>query len=60
MIVVGGSAIEIYTRGGCASDDIDIVGPRDPILHVLNGWGFERGDRQAWGNQEWRIFVDFR
>ena len=60
MIVVGGSAIEIYTRGGYASGDIDIVGPRSKILPALKGWGFERGDMQLWSNKTWGIFVDIR
>jgi hypothetical protein len=60
MIVVGGSAIEIYTRGGCASGDIDIVGPRRKLLPVLRSWGFEPGDMQMWSNKGWRISVDIR
>jgi hypothetical protein len=60
MIIVGGSAIEIYTRGGYASGDIDIVGPQRKLLPVLMSWGFEPGDRQMWSNKTWGIFVDIR
>ncbi len=57
LIVVGGSAIEIYTRGGYASGDLDIVGPREPISRVLRAWGFRKG-RRVWHQDKWRVVVD--
>lgn len=60
MIIVGGSAIEIYTRGGYASGDIDIVGPEGRLVPVLTSWGFELGDMRMWSNKSWKVFVDIR
>lgn len=60
MIVVGGSAIEIYTRGGIASGDIDLVGPRNRIVKTLMAWEFEPSDRRMWIRKAWGLFVDVR
>ncbi len=45
VIVVGGSAIEVYTQGGYASGDVDIVGKRRKIIATLKEWGFREGGR---------------
>jgi len=57
LVVVGGSAIEIYTRGRYASGDIDVVGDRARILRVLKAWGFRKGGR-VWHQDEWKVVVD--
>ncbi len=57
VIVVGGSAIEIYTKGELVSGDIDLVGNRAALARILESWGFARQDRE-WFSKEWRIAVD--
>ena len=43
LTVVGGSALEIYTTGDYASDDIDlVVEDRDRVENVLRSWGFRK------------------
>lgn len=43
LTVVGGSALEIYTLGDYASDDIDLlVEDRGRVEGVLREWGFRR------------------
>ena len=44
MVIAGGSAITIYTHGKWTSDDVDIVGPKEKIIPVLERWGFQRED----------------
>lgn len=58
LIVVGGSAAEVYTRAAYASGDLDIVGSRDALVPVLLEWGFRKSSRQLWAHQEWKIVVD--
>lgn len=57
LIVVGGSAIEIYTRGAYVSDDIDVVGERERILQVLRSWGFKKEGR-IWYRKDWQVVFD--
>jgi hypothetical protein len=57
VIVVGGSAIEVYTRGGYASGDIDIVGGEERIRTVLKRWGFHK-DGRIWIQEDWKLAVD--
>lgn len=57
VIVVGGSAIEIYTRGGYVSGDIDLVGSRSAIRRVLSEWGFVTRGR-VWVHEGWKLVVD--
>jgi hypothetical protein len=57
LVVVGGSAIEIYTEGAYVSGDLDICAPRDPIQLVLNRWGFTKPGRE-WARLDWKIVVD--
>src|SRR2546430_11686606 len=59
FIIVGGSAIEIYTRGEYTSGDIDIVlSPRWDLANTLRGWRFSKQGR-LWINQDLKIVVDF-
>ena len=57
VIVVGGSAIEIYTRGGYVSGDLDVTGERQPIHRVLRDWGFKIEGR-LWIHKEWKLAID--
>jgi len=57
VIVVGGSAIEIYTRGGYASGDIDIRADREAVHRVLASWDFENRGR-IWLRKDWGMAVD--
>ena len=59
FIVVGGSAIEFYTRGAYTSGDIDIVSSKlEPFRRVLAGWGFASQGR-LWYSDELAIVIDF-
>lgn len=57
LIVVGGSAIELYTEGEYVSGDIDVVGDRAHIERVLRDWGFDHRNRE-WYSKEWKLAVD--
>jgi hypothetical protein len=61
LVVVGGSAISIYTEGAYVSKAIDIVGRADRLAPVLKRWGFTlqaRGPRGYWTRQDLGILVD--
>ncbi|MGB6443511.1 MAG: hypothetical protein WBF81_09495, partial [Thermoplasmata archaeon] len=55
VIIVGGSAIEVYTSGEYVSHDIDVVGERDRLASVLRKWGFKqqegRSSRTYWAKK---------
>ena len=57
MVIVGGSAIEIYTRGGYVSGDIDLVADKIRVQPVLESWGFRKTGR-VWVQADWKIVVD--
>ncbi|MFY9716711.1 MAG: hypothetical protein WAK40_02080 [Thermoplasmata archaeon] len=57
LVVVGGSAIEIYTEGAYVSGDIDVCAPREPIASVLDKWGFKQPGRE-WSRLDWKIVLD--
>lgn len=58
FIVVGGSAIEVYTVGAYTSGDIDIACRHaDALSRALETWGFTRQGR-AWVSEELRLYVD--
>jgi hypothetical protein len=57
LIIVGGSAIEVYTRGEYLSGDIDIVADRDRLPPVLEAWGFRHAGR-IWYQTDCKIAVD--
>lgn len=56
-IIVGGSAIELYSQGSYVSGDIDLVGPRKELIAVLERWGFRR-DGRLWHRADLEIAVD--
>ncbi len=41
-ILVGGSAVEFYTRGTCKSIDIDLLADRNSLIPVLEKMGFSK------------------
>jgi len=41
-ILVGGSAVELYTRGTCKSIDIDLLADRNSLVKVLDEMGFSK------------------
>jgi len=57
VVVVGGSAIEIYSEGKYVSGDIDLVGSRTVLAGILESWAFTHENRE-WYNPEWRVAVD--
>ncbi len=57
LVVVGGSAVEIYTEGAYVSGDIDVCAPRDRVGSVLDRWGFQRPGRE-WARLDWKIVLD--
>jgi hypothetical protein len=57
IVVVGGSAIELYTEGSYVSGDIDICAPREPLATALAAWGFKRPGRE-WARLDWRVVLD--
>ena len=44
-ILVGGSAVEFYTRGTCKSIDIDLLGDRETLVKLLEDMGFSKTGR---------------
>lgn len=57
VVIVGGSAIEVYTSGETSSADIDVVGPRAAGVRALEDWGFVQRSR-IWRREDWGIDVD--
>jgi excisionase family DNA binding protein len=56
-ILVGGNAVEFYTAGGYATQDIDVVAPSEPIDKVLKTWGFAKEGRH-WISEELGIVIE--
>ncbi|HZY91540.1 MAG TPA: hypothetical protein VFG07_02015 [Thermoplasmata archaeon] len=57
VVIVGGSAIEVYTGGLFVSEDVDLVGERDAIISTLERWGFRR-DGRLWSRSDLELWVD--
>ncbi|VVB96578.1 Uncharacterised protein [uncultured archaeon] len=51
-VLVGGSAVEFYTRGTCKSIDIDVLGDRDSLEKVLEKMGFSKTGRHWFYTKE--------
>ncbi len=56
-IVVGGNAVEFYTAGGYATNDIDILAPSEPVNKVLTNWGFKK-EGKNWINIDLDIQIE--
>lgn len=57
-IVVGGNAVEFYTLGGYASEDIDIICSDDKKLdEVLKSWEFQKKGRH-WLNKKYGLLIE--
>jgi hypothetical protein len=57
VVVVGGSAIEVYTVGAYTSGDIDLVTSRKKAARILESWGFRTVGR-TWHHAKWELVVD--
>lgn len=57
LVVVGGSAITIYSYGLYVSGDIDVVGGRAKIAAALDTWGF-RHDGRYWVRKDLGLVVE--
>jgi hypothetical protein len=57
VVIVGGSAIEIYTRGGYVSGDIDIRADRASVHRTLSRWGF-KDEGRLWIHSDWKLAID--
>lgn len=57
VVIVGGSAIEIYTSGLYVSGDVDLVGERNALIQTLEQWGFRR-DGRLWSRPDLQLWVD--
>jgi hypothetical protein len=58
VVVVAGSAIEIYTSGRTSTLDIDLVTPRKRAIRAVESWGFVRTGR-VWRREDWKLDIDF-
>jgi hypothetical protein len=57
VVIVGGSAIEVYTRGGYVSGDIDIRADKASIHRVLAQWKF-KDEGRLWIRPDWKLAID--
>lgn len=58
LMIVGGSAIEVYTGGAYVSGDVDYVTTsRARIASVLRRWNFKE-EGKWFSKREWGLFVD--
>lgn len=58
-VLVGGAAVELYTRGAYRTSDLDFVGRvPDPVREALEEAGYRRRGRH-WVHEEERIFLEF-
>ncbi|NSW84467.1 MAG: UbiD family decarboxylase [Syntrophothermus sp.] len=60
-VIVGGSAVLIYTSGGFVTQDIDLVvgdSWRKDVAAILEKNGFKKGTGRHWINDELDLFVE--
>jgi len=57
VVIVGGSAIEVYTSGWYVSGDIDLVGERNAVIEILERWEFKKHGR-LWSRDDLGVWVD--
>lgn len=61
LVVVGGSALSVYTAGAYVSQDIDVIGKEEKLVPVLRRWGFEpkeRAGRRYWIRDDLGLLID--
>lgn len=61
LVIVGGSALSVYTHGAYVSKDIDIVGVAKRLAPTLRRWGFHRKVRQGrgyWVRDDLGLLID--
>ncbi|MGA7860634.1 MAG: hypothetical protein WCB19_02100 [Thermoplasmata archaeon] len=56
-VIVGGSAVEVYTSGRTSTMDIDVVMPRPRAVKAVESWGFVPSGR-VWRRKDWDIDID--
>lgn len=62
-VIVGGTAVELYTSGQYATPDIDILGPRAEIMALLEALGFEKQKGDPGGirwSEEFGVIIDWQ
>ena len=57
VVIVGGSAIQVYSDDTYVSGDVDIVGDRDRVISLLREWGFKKEGR-LWSSPTLALFID--
>ena len=58
LTIVGGSALEVYTEGDYASEDVDLVADsRERVERVLDSWGF-LPEGKFWIHRDLRLWVE--
>ena len=58
VIVVGGSAVDVYATGRQPSLDIDLVTPVRPATPVIERWGFRRRKGRVWRRTDIATDID--
>lgn len=61
LVIVGGSAVSVYTAGAYVSKDIDVVGGERRLAPTLRRWGFkaeERSGRRYWVRDDLGLLID--
>jgi len=58
VIVVGGSAIDVYATGRMPSLDVDLVTERAAAIPVLQGWGFSNRQGRTWRRADLAVDID--
>ncbi len=59
VLLVGGFAVEIYTAGAYASEDIDIKGPKKAVEALLSEAGFTSFSNSTYGDESLSIYVQW-
>jgi hypothetical protein len=57
VIVVAGSAMEIYPSGRTSTFDIGLVPPRERAIVAIESWGFVRNGR-VWRREDGGVDID--
>lgn len=59
-IVVGGFAVEVYTKGRIKSGDIDLICDRADIIPILQELEFKNIDDRCWFSENFDIQLDLQ